>query len=263
MKSVKEKTGKVIDILGMDTCLTACAENAYAVKGTVKYLVASEDVSHTTDWNYKRLAETMKTKTNNNALEPEGVLEIIESFKAENLLSSLFYTMSVIDCSYLSEFAEKLKSFSEQLLKTKVDAKLIKNSFKKAQLFDNSNVPIKDKDKKINKRQLRDLDSLAKEIYNNNDIIDKDLKRTASELINLIDPNNKKAILFETHNKTKYDDANGLSIYAPEQGSIRNIDFYSTVSLAKETGWLEVVKKYGGTAFQPSDQYEVYKLTSV
>ena len=55
-----KETGKKIDVLGFDSCLMANAETAHALKSSVDFLVGSEEVLLTDNWDYGDLASRMK-----------------------------------------------------------------------------------------------------------------------------------------------------------------------------------------------------------
>jgi hypothetical protein len=68
LKKALANAGGTIDILGMDACLMGFAEVGYAVRDSVKYLVASEDTVARDSWPYDRILRHLQT---NSKMSPE------------------------------------------------------------------------------------------------------------------------------------------------------------------------------------------------
>lgn len=63
-----------LDILAMDACLMGMAETAYQVRGTVRYLLASEDTVPLNSWPYDRILSQL---VNDPEMTTEGLIEVI------------------------------------------------------------------------------------------------------------------------------------------------------------------------------------------
>ena len=55
LAAASQRTGRRVDLLGMDACLMASVEVAYAVRRHADVLVASEEVEHADGWPYARI----------------------------------------------------------------------------------------------------------------------------------------------------------------------------------------------------------------
>ncbi len=243
MDVAKEETGKKIDILGFDSCLMANAETAYAVKDSVDFMVASEEVLISDNWDYGDLASRMKEGAEKGDLSVADTLgAMINSQQNYALL-----TASIIDCRRMPEFGTKLKDFSDKLLKTGDSAQEIKRSFRRAQHYcqpgilsqssNGGNINTKPMD------QMRDVASVALEIARSDGLKDMDLKKSALDLAKFVVD---KAVIFEMHRKdVGLSDSGGMSIYAPASEAEKFSDYYKNLSISKDTGWGEVVEKFG------------------
>ena len=110
-----KETGRKIDVLGFDSCLMANAETAHALKGSVDFMVGSEEVLLSDNWNYSDLATRMKEESSKDGLSVAEALETMMNTQHNyDLLTS-----SIIDCRRMNEFSGKLKDFSDKLLKRK------------------------------------------------------------------------------------------------------------------------------------------------
>jgi hypothetical protein len=243
LETTKKETGRKIDILGMDSCLMGNAETAYAVKNAVDFMVASEEVISSENWDYKQFASSMKEKVNGAGLSVGIALEEMVKAQANSHLT----TSSVINCLSMPEFAENLKDFSEKLLETDASESSVKRAFRQAQGYCQPGIMAMAGQGNTNTdpmNQMRDLQSLTMEIITSDEIGDIELKKSALKLARQI---SEKTIIFNMNQKGMgIDRSNGISIYAPTRNGHKYSDYYSTLSLAKDTRWDEVVKKYGG-----------------
>jgi hypothetical protein len=60
LRSVKTKTGRSIDVLGLDACLMSMCEVCWELKDSVDYLVASEGFTSPGGWPYHRVLEAFQ-----------------------------------------------------------------------------------------------------------------------------------------------------------------------------------------------------------
>ena len=243
MDAVAKETGKKVDIFGMDSCLMANAETAYALKDSTDFLVGSEEVLFSGNWDYNEMGSKMKEKAN------AGELTVADTLKAmmESQQNYKLLTTSIIDCRDMPGFANRLKDFSDKLIKTETPDRYIKQAFRNAQHYcqpevmnqaSNGNVSTKPMD------QMRDVVSLAMEIISSDNIGDTDLKQSALNMAKFV---KDQVIVFEMHRKgMDLSASTGMSMYAPASEADKYGDFYDNkVSLGKDTGWGKVIKKYG------------------
>ncbi|MFP4496772.1 MAG: clostripain-related cysteine peptidase [Vulcanimicrobiota bacterium] len=242
LDTATKEAGQKIDVVGFDSCLMANAETAAAIKDSANFMVGSEEVLFSGNWQHNEFAAKMKEEANGDGLTVGETLEaMIRSQNNYMLLSA-----SIIDCRNMPGFIDRLKDFSDKLLNTDTSQYEIRRCFRNAQHYCQPNIlamagngggstsPM---------NQMRDVGSLALEIITNPEVKDSDLKKSALETAKFI---KDKAVLFEMHRKgVNLHESSGISIYAPIHGSEKFTDFYSRLTLGKETGWDKVIEKYG------------------
>ena len=243
LDAATKESGKKIDILGFDSCLMANAETAYAVKDSADFMVGSEEVLFSGNWDYSEFGSKMKEEANGDGLTVAETLEAM--MKSQHNYKLL--TTSIIDCRDMPGFASRLKDFSEKLLNTDTPERNIRHAFSKAQHYcqprvlsqaANGDVGTKPMD------QMRDVVSVAMEIISSDYIGDTDLKQSALEMAKFV---KDQVIVFEMHRKgMDLSQSSGMSIYAPKSEAGDYAKFYENkISLGKDTGWGKVVKKFG------------------
>jgi len=250
LKSATDEAGRKIDVLVMESCLMGNAETAYAVKDSARYYAASEETIPATKVSIYSVLSKLKNEANGDGLTVEEACSaVMEGFGEAP-------TFSITDCNAMPGFAERLREFSHALMNTGTPAEVIKESFGKAQRYN-----LKNDDSELNTpgRQMRDVVSLCLQIAANPLIMDEGLKEqarmTARHVLETV-------VMAKSYNRDlakeslDYSGSNGISIYAPTSGvdlkpaidadgSGSLGELYSKTSLARDTGWDAVVKKYG------------------
>lgn len=243
LDTATKETGRKIDILGFDSCLMANAETAYAAKDSADFLVGSEEVLISGNWDYSKFGGKMKEEANGDGLTVAEALEaMVKSQHNYKLLTS-----SVIDCRDMPGFAKRLKKFSEKLLNTDTPERNIKYAFRNAQHYCQPKILAQAANGDIETKpmnQMRDVVSLTMEIIASDYITDTDLKESALDLAKFI---KDQVVVFEMHRKgIDISRSNGISIYAPVSEADKYADLYENkLSLGKDTGWGKVVRKFG------------------
>jgi hypothetical protein len=73
-ESIKKRTGRVVDVLGMDACFMSMCEVCWELRGAVRYLVSSEGLTPQHGWPYHRILELFR---GDEALAPKEVAAAI------------------------------------------------------------------------------------------------------------------------------------------------------------------------------------------
>jgi len=236
------ESGKKIDILGMDSCLMANAETAYAAKDAANFLVGSEEVVISGNWDYEAFAAKMKEEVNGDGLT---VAEALEAIVKSQYNGTLLAT-SIINCTKMPAFAGYLKDFSGKLLATEAPPAAVRKAFARAQHYCQPGILAQASNGNVNTKpmdQMRDVVSVALEIMRSPDITDQPLKESARTMAKFVAD---EVVIFEMHRKNVgLSDSSGISIYAPASEAGKFADFYDgRVSLGQETGWGKVIKQY-------------------
>ncbi|MCD4786017.1 MAG: hypothetical protein K8T10_19525 [Candidatus Eremiobacteraeota bacterium] len=243
LDTATKETGEKIDILGFDSCLMANAETAYATKDSADFLVGSEEVLISGNWDYSEFGGKMKEEANGDGLTVFEALEaMVKSQQNYKLLTS-----SIIDCRDMPGFARRLKKFSEKLLNTETPDRYIKHAFRNAQHYCQPKIMAQAANGDIETKpmnQMRDVVSVTMEIIASDYIADTDLKQSALDLAKFI---KDQVVVFEMHRKgMDISGSKGISIYTPTSDADKYADFYENkLSLGKDTGWGKVVRKFG------------------
>ncbi|MDQ7822498.1 MAG: clostripain-related cysteine peptidase [Candidatus Eremiobacteraeota bacterium] len=240
--AVKE-SGRRIDILGFDSCLMANAETAYAARDAADFLVGSEEVLVSGNWDYRAFAEKMKEEASGDGLTVGEALEAM----VKSQYNGTLLTSSIIDCRQMPGFAGKLKDFSEKLLATPASPSAVRRAFREAQHYCQPAILAQAANGDINTKpmdQMRDVISLALSVMKRGEIDDGPLKSSARDLAKFIAD---KVVIFEMHRKNSgLGESSGMSLYAPAGEAEKYADYYSgKISLGQDTGWGKVIRKYG------------------
>jgi hypothetical protein len=75
-ESIRRKTGRVVDVLGMDACFMSMCEVCWELRGAVRFLVSSEGLTPQYGWPYHRILELFR---DDGALGPAEVASAIVS----------------------------------------------------------------------------------------------------------------------------------------------------------------------------------------
>lgn len=240
MNEVIGEMGRKIDVVGLDCCYMATAEAAFALKDSASLMVASQEISFASNWDYAKIAAIMKKHVVWEGLSPLGVARAISDSTDNEFLT----TVSIIDCEKMVQFGEKLKALSDELLEKDVPADAVRSCIKEAQHFSQSRYwPDHPDDDFIKMTQMRDLVSMLNRLIQDQRISDIDLKESAQALK---DFTLSEVVIFERHvDVPELSDAHGLSIYAPSEGAGKTKENYEVnLDLGSETGWGRVILKY-------------------
>ena len=203
LNAAKEALGRPIDMLVMDSCLMGSAETAHAVKDSVRYLAASEEIVLSNNLRYDQLARGLQ------GADTEGAIEAVMEARNNKSLS----TASVVDCSRMDELVSRMKPFAMSVNTVEVT---------EAQHYRQPKVlkRVGSSDRPSTLNDMRDLSDLADRAG------DADLARFVKE----------EVVVRNAHAERQgLDDSHGLSIYAPSGEPVAG---YSDSDFAQETGWL-------------------------
>lgn len=203
LQAAKEALGRPIDMLVMDSCLMGSVETAHAVKDSVRYLAASEEVVLSNNLRYDSLAKGLQ------GADTEGAIEAVMEARNNKSLS----TASVVDCSRMDELVSRMKPFAMSVHTVEVaDAQ----HFRQPRVLKR----VGNSDRPCTLSDMRDLSDLADRAG------DAELARFVREEV---------VVRHEHGERQGLDDSHGLSIYAPSGEPVAG---YLESSFARETGWL-------------------------
>lgn len=234
-------------VLGLDACVMGQAEVAYELKDAARYMIASQKTG-AIGWPYRSIfglkepvnevqrmsSEEFEFSNQLENLNKEELAEkIIRSCEANRGMTP---TMAVYDLNKMEDFKGKLDNFAKALLETQTPLEYLQREIENAQVFEEDK-PYSD---------MRDVYSLAENLYLDKDIKDENLKKTCRDLMEAA----RNAVLLEEHKDSEkdeesgiesYEDAHGISFYFPVLGLMHGIYNYKDLALAKETMFDEAV----------------------
>jgi hypothetical protein len=112
--------GRMIDILGLDSCLMSMAEVCYELKGLVQILIGSESFSPASGWPYREVLQRLVWEIENIKQNDEkdlqtrvakGIVEEYVNFYADYWLGGISVDQSALDVTkvgYLKDHIDKL-----------------------------------------------------------------------------------------------------------------------------------------------------------
>lgn len=114
-KYAKEKTGKSLDILGMDACLMSNLEVAYQLEPYVSYIVASEESEPNEGWPYSSILDVLTKNTDIST--PDLCREIVNAYiKTYEEWGQSDVTQSALDLSKIKDATESLNLLAKALV---------------------------------------------------------------------------------------------------------------------------------------------------
>lgn len=240
--NVTKEMGKKIDVVQMDNCYMACAEAAHALKDSANYLIASEETAFGHNTSHYEVVGKMQYYGKDKDLEVGKVNSIV-------MESQHNYTAaSVLRLWKMPEFCKTLKNFSEKLVNTQTAPEIIKKAFSQAQHYGQETV-LKQSSTAMPRKpyqEVRDVYSLAGKISESSEIKDEELKKAAVEVESQMDELLAGGLIRDKYYEVLRD-SHGMTIYAPTKDAQEHLEEYEKLEFAKETGWGEVVKKFGSS----------------
>lgn len=107
--------GAPIDLLGMDACLMASVEVAYQIRGSVRFLVASEENEPSQGWPYDRLLARLSARPEMGARElaEAAVTDYVTWFRQSGMRKNV--TQTAVDLSLLDRLTDPLGVLADTL----------------------------------------------------------------------------------------------------------------------------------------------------
>ena len=236
-QTVKTYLGTNLDILGLDACLMAMLEVAYEVRGSVDYVVASEELEPGNGWPYDDfLARLVAAPTST----PEQLSKWIVQDYITFYTGSQEVTQSAVDSSKVGTLASKVDSFAQALIAgiaDTTDGATIKAALQtirgNTQYFDYGGTSYND---------MRDLYHFA-HLVSQDSSMTTAITTAAAEVKTAV----TAAVVENGTVGSTMANANGLSIWLPDGTYFTNyIQRYGQVGLAGNTKWDEFLAELWG-----------------
>jgi hypothetical protein len=249
IESVKERLGRPVDVLGMDSCMMSMAEVAYELRRGARYLIGSEGFEINTGWPYGRLLNDLKKELRNGAnISPAefacGIVRGYIGYYSDYYVSGVSVDQAVTDLANIGNVKTAVGELAG-LLMANINDEKVKNSVIlahwKAQSY---------------KRELYvdlwDFCRLLRDHCGSGEIA-----IACQTVINVIHPENPEkttwqggpppAVMLSCYSGAAFQHSHGLSIYFPWAKTDIDFDYleYQNLAFAEATAWGEFIKVHG------------------
>lgn len=217
LKTIRDKLGRNIDILGMDACLMQTIEVAYEIAPNTDIIIASQDLEPGDGYPYEDILRQLTPGMSPETFSKLWVNAYADSYSggSQGLESA---TQSALRSIALPVLIDAISGFAKALMTTHDTAK-IKHALSKAQNFHNSsNI---------------DLLHFANLLFETSDI-------ALQTAILKLQSAHQQALLINKATGTQNKNARGLSIYFPN--SLSDLQSYEYLSFAKHSMWDDMLK---------------------
>ena len=199
-----------VDVYASDACLMQMAEVAYALKGSAKAVVGSEEIVPLDGYDYTALVDELKAKPGMGAEEASQML--VRTFDKSYEGSGEYTTLSALKMTELGKLSPLIKAWTEAAMLAP-DAALLK-AVREARAFDTPSYRDLHHFVTIAARQSKDAALLA----------------ATDALTGFIDNT-----LLLGNEQRHLKQANGLAVYIPT--SARIMASYKKTAFAEDSGW--------------------------
>jgi Clostripain family len=236
--TIAESVGQPIELLGMDACLMASLEVAYELRGTVRHLVASEELVPAHSWPYPRIYGALRDSPDQGGADLARL--VVDRYTAHYRTKPPAggdVTQIALDLTRVAEVAQKLDTLAAAMLPG-IDTAA--NALWTAQTKTRKRETRHDarQDHKFN-YHLWDLGTLARELAAETQ--DPAVAAAARGLLDALAPG--AAVLAEGHVGEWFDGLAGVSVYLV-QPPTRISPAYARLSLTKDTAWGRLLAAY-------------------
>jgi hypothetical protein len=236
LSEAQAKTGRRLDIIGMDACLMAMIEGARELAPYADYFVASQEVEPMAGWPYDSI---LRAIDDDPELRPADLSEIIVQRFAESYggvsRSEQTVTQSAISLARSSTTAALSRLLVEQVLEA--GNPTLKAAIRKAA----ANTLV------FQDRNYRDLGDFARNIVSEVESLSYDrVRQAASRLAQHLQERGDEAVVRQTGFAARYQRACGLSVYLPDRLELnppeRTYLGYQKMVFPQTTGWDELLR---------------------
>jgi hypothetical protein len=248
LKGAQARTGKKIDVLGLDSCLMQQAEAAYQLKDAAKYLVASEEVEYPFGWPEGNIAANLDTALKLGPVTPRKAAEIVVQSAAKD--SDEIKTLSAIKLRNMEYVKVAMDALARALIATDVPKETARRIIEETHNY----CTVLPDDKLCT--NYRDVYDFAERLLKAPDMSDRDVKKAAVAVIDAL----SDAVVAETHKGEGKEGSHGLAAYLPSTGFLPEYEGfipedkgpkvkfpppsqrYADLSFARSSMWDELIK---------------------
>lgn len=216
LAGVQKDTGKGVDVLAFDASNATQAEMLYEIKDNVKYVVGSEGLVAGSGMSVPSVIFELKKSNQDRARTPEEVAQTFTMVGSMGVSNQGFApTISAIDMSKVGTIKDAVNDLGQALINAKVDKKHLREIMENTQEVGMPGVSMA-------YEGVRDVVHFAKQVARDQDITDATVKAAAQKVIQSVDD----ALVGEAHRGGAYRDANGISVFLPDNYGFIRPDHY-------------------------------------
>lgn len=227
MRMIRSIIGHELDILAMDACLMQMAEVHHELGGSVKYVLAAEEIEPGTGWPYDMVAESLTSRPD---MSPADFAKaaVDSHLKYYLKMKDSETTLSAVDNMRYHLVHAKIEALASALLEKISDTKVIEALKKVAtgvQIFDDGD--------------NCDLAHFCKLL--NENITDEKINNAAREVIETLVSSPAKIVIANANTGKVEENAAGMAIYFPRNPMDPE---YKTIIAFGKTAWANFVEAY-------------------
>lgn len=228
-ESIKRRTGRVLDVLGVDACFMSMCEVCWDLRGAVRFLVASEGPTPQYGWPYHRILELFRDA---DVLAPKELSSAIVAkylrYRADFDLAGQSVDLSACDIDEIEQLADAVTR-----LRRAMGARLEDPRFRDALLLSHWKVQSYKSEEYVDLWDFCDL--LRKQCR------DQAVRSACRQVKDAISNPEHGVVKKAIFNGPAYQHSHGLSIYFPWSALSPR---YESFGFAKTTDWQTFLTKY-------------------
>ena len=239
LDGVKAETGQGVDVLAFDSSNSTQAEMLDALKDSTKYVVGSEGLVSGTGMSTPSVMFELKKSNTDKTRTPEEVAQTFTMVGSMGVSNAGFTpTIAAIDMSKVGGLKDAFNELGAALLKSGIDRNHLRELVKGTQEVAMPGVTQA-------YEGVKDASHFAQQILRDTTITDAAVRAAAQKVVDGVDG----ALVGEAHRGGPYRNANGISVFMPENyGFIRPDTYpydksfdrkfsYENLGFAKGSAW--------------------------
>jgi hypothetical protein len=216
LDGVKKATGQEVDVLAFDSSNSTQAEMLYALKDSTKYVVGSEGLVSGTGMSTPSVMFELKKANTDKTRTPEEVAQTFSMVGSMAVSQAQFTpTVSAVDMSKVGAIRDAVNDLGEALVKSSIDRNHLRDLVANTQEVAMPGVTRA-------YEGVKDAYHFAKLVARDKDITDASVKSAAQKVMDAVDG----ALVGEAHRGGPYRNANGISVFLPENYGFIRPDTY-------------------------------------
>lgn len=216
LDGVKAETGQGVDVLAFDSSNSTQAEMLHALKDSTSYVVGSEGLVSGTGMSTPSIMFELKKSNTDKARTPEEVAQTFTMVGSMGVAQAGFTpTVSAIDMSKVGGLADAFNELGGALLKSGIDRAHLRELVKSTQ-----EVAMPGVTKAY--EGVKDASHFAKLLLTDDKVTDPAVRAAAQKVVDTVEG----ALVGEAHRGGPYRNANGISVFMPDNYGFIRPDTY-------------------------------------